>query len=91
MFESLVTSKNFAKDLKVTKFMFINCFESIKILSVLPTIAIIISLTVFIWQIVKKMTANDNENELEIKVIRALVIARGRGGANLQEIKSMKN
>lgn len=64
-----------------------NLIDLIELQPVPSTIVIILCATVTIWQILNKMTAQTNDNEHEAKVIRALVIARGKNGATLQQIK----
>lgn len=68
-----------------------NLIELIQLYPVPSTVVIILCVTVIIWQILDKMTSQGSENEFEAKVIRALVIARGRDGATLQQIKSKIN
>lgn len=89
VFELLTTSWNF-KNLSILNFMN-NLIDWIHLQPVPSTVVIILCVTVAIWQILKKMTAQNIDREHEAKIIRALVIARGNTGATLQQIKCMKS
>lgn len=53
------------------------------------TVIIILSLTLIIWKIFSKMTsAAEVDISFEMAIIRGLIIARGRSGATLKQIKS---
>jgi hypothetical protein len=64
-----------------------NSIEIFSLQQVSSIIAIILCVTVFIRWILNKMTVQETDIENEAEMIRALVLAHGRNGATLKDIK----
>lgn len=65
-----------------------NLIQLIKLNPLASTLITILCLTFIISKIFYKMTTQESVSVSEAKIIRALIIARGKDGATLQEIKS---
>jgi hypothetical protein len=64
-----------------------NSIEIINLHLIPSTVAIILCVTVIIRWILNKMTVQETDIENEAEMIRALVLAHGRNGATLKDIK----
>lgn len=55
---------------------------------VTSSVTIILTVTIIIWDIIRKMTSQNSDASLDAPIIRAFIISRGADGATLTSIKS---